>query len=159
MLKINFQNNNVKLPFGTKRLVKKACVETLRVEEFNPLTEINVTFVNDEEIRKINKTHRQIDKPTDVLSFPLGENGCYDVNPENNCLLLGDIVISVDTATKQSEEFGHSIRREIAYLTVHSVLHLLGYDHILEADDKKEMRLKEEIVLKRLGLEIEQEGK
>ena len=82
----------------------------------------------------------------------------YDVNPENDCLMLGDVVISVEHALKQAEEYGHSIEREIAYLTVHSVLHLLGYDHVDEAEEKRIMRQKEEEALKILGLNIKSEG-
>lgn len=156
MVKVNFSKSDSKilLPRGTKRLVKKACKTTLLLEEFKGSAEINVTFVNNDEIREINNNFRQIDKETDVLSFPMGEDGCYDINPENNCFILGDVVISVEKAISQALEFGHSIRREIAYLTVHSILHLLGYDHVLETDDKKEMREKEELVLKRMGVKI-----
>lgn len=161
MLKINFlkENAQVTLPRGTKRLIRKAFREALKVEGIKASAEINITFVNNEEIRQLNNTYRQIDKSTDVLSFPMGENGCYDINPENNCLLLGDVVISVEKAIAQAEEFSHSFKREIAYLTVHSILHLLGYDHVCEGEDKKEMRFKEELILKKLGLEIKQEGK
>ena len=92
-----------------------------------------------------------------MLSFPLGADGIYDINPENGCLMLGDVVISVEQAVKQAEEFGHTTEREIAYLTVHSVLHLLGYDHVDEADEKKIMRKREEEALKLLGLDIKSE--
>lgn len=161
MLKINFikGNKDIALPNGTKALIKEACRMVLEVEEFNHSAEINISIVNDEIIRTINKDFRNIDKATDVLSFPLGEDGCYDVNPENGCFMLGDVVISAQRALFQANEFGHSIEREIAYLTVHSVLHLLGYDHIDEGEEKRLMRSREELVLKKMGLEIKQEGK
>lgn len=156
MIKINFSKNSkdTVVPDNAKKLIRTACKKVLETENFLDSAEINVTFVTDEEIREINNSFRQIDKATDVLSFPLGENGIYDKNPENDCLMLGDVVISVEHAIMQAEEFGHSVEREIAYLTVHSVLHLLGYDHILEGDDKKLMRQREEMALEKMGLKI-----
>ena len=156
MIKINFSKNSKEtfVPDNAKKLIKTACKKVLETENFQGSAEINVTFVTDEEIREINNSFRQIDKATDVLSFPLGENGVYDVNPENDCFMLGDVVISVEHAIMQAKEFGHSVEREIAYLTVHSVLHLLGYDHVLEGDDKKLMREHEEMALEKMGLEI-----
>ena len=156
MIKINFIKNSkdVIVPDGAKKLIRTACKKVLETENFCDNAEINVTFVTDEEIRELNNSFRQIDKSTDVLSFPLGEDGNYDKNPENDCFMLGDVVISVEHALMQANEFGHSVEREIAYLTVHSVLHLLGYDHVLEGDDKKLMREHEEMALKKMGLEI-----
>lgn len=156
MIKINFRKNSRKVivPDGAKKLIRTACKTVLECENFLDSAEINVTFVTDEEIKELNNLYRQIDKSTDVLSFPLGENGTYDKNPENDCFMLGDVVISVEHALMQAEEFGHSAEREIAYLTVHSVLHLLGYDHVLEGEDKKLMREREELALKKMGLEI-----
>lgn len=155
---INFcDEQHIKLSLETEELIYKACCAVLDNEGFEANAEVNVTLIDDEEIRVLNNEFRNIDKSTDVLSFPLGENGEYDVNPENECLMLGDVVISVEHAVKQAEEFGHSIEREIAYLTVHSVLHLLGYDHVDEADEKRIMRKKEEEALKVLGLDIKSE--
>ena len=155
---INFlDNQSVKLASDTENLVEKACNAVLLNEDFKSDSEINITLVDDNEIRLLNNQFRGIDKSTDVLSFPLGENGCFDINPENNCAMLGDVVISVEQAVRQAEEFGHSIEREVAYLTVHSVLHLLGYDHVDEADGKRAMRKKEEESLKIIGLDIKSE--
>ena len=156
MVKINFINNQklMPLPTGTKALIRNACKSVLKIENFTESAEINISFVDDESIRQINKEFRNIDKSTDVLSFPMGDNGEYDVNPENGCKMLGDVVISVEHAISQAELFGHSNEREIGYLTVHSVLHLLGYDHVDEAEEKKIMRSKEEEALSLLGLEI-----
>ena len=142
------------LPVGTKLLVRKACIATLIEENFNDNAEVEVTFVDDNQIKEYNKEYRDIDKSTDVLSFPLGEDGIYDTNPQTNNKMLGDIVISVEHAIAQGELYGHGLRREIAYLTVHSMLHLLGYDHIDEGIQKAIMREKEETILTELGLAI-----
>ena len=159
MLKINFSNSQrkVKLPTNTKKLLTSAAEAVLKIEDFFEPAEINITFVSDSRIRKINKAFRDIDRSTDVLSFPMGEDGIYDVNPENGCLILGDVIISVEHAVAQSKEFGHGFDREMAYLTVHSVLHLLGYDHIDEGEQKRLMRLKEESALALIGLQIDKE--
>lgn len=156
MLNINFSNRQRKLqlPPRTKELVFDAVKASLSVEGFTGSTEVNVTFVSDSKIREINREFRSIDSATDVLSFPLGENGDYDVNPENGCLMLGDVIISVEHALKQADIFGHSTEREIAYLTVHSIFHLLGYDHVDEGEDKKLMRECEEKALAIIGLQI-----
>ena len=155
-IKVNITNsqNKTKLPVGTKLLVRKACIATLLDEDFNDNAEVEVTFVDDETIKEYNNEYRDIDKSTDVLSFPLGENGVYDINPATNRKMLGDIVISVEHAIAQGELFGHGLRREIAYLTVHSMLHLLGYDHVDEGIEKAIMREKEEAILSKLGLAI-----
>lgn len=151
---INDKQKKIKLPTGTRLLVRKACIATLKCENFSDIAEIDVTFVDDEEIRSINNEFRGIDSATDVLSFPLGENGVYDVNPETGAKMLGDIVISVDHAFAQADLYGHGIEREMGYLTVHSMLHLLGYDHVNGGVEKMRMREKEEQVLALLGLSI-----
>lgn len=141
-----------KLPSGIRLLVRRACTAVLITENFEFPAEVNVTFVDDAAIHKLNLEHRGIDKATDVLSFPLGENGVYDINPENGAKMLGDIVISVDHAVKQAKLYEHSLQREIAFLTVHSMLHLLGYDHANGGLEEMRMREKEEDVLNRLGV-------
>lgn len=156
MLKVNFLNSQrkTKLPLNTKELVISAIEASLKTEKFFEDAEVNVTFVSDNKIKEINKNFRNINSYTDVLSFPLGDNGEYDVNPENGCLMLGDVIISIDHAIAQADMFGHSLDREIAYLTVHSLFHLLGYDHVDEGEEKKIMRKKEEDALKLINLEI-----
>ncbi len=156
MTKINFSNRQRKtaLPANTKSLIESAIEASLLVEGFENGAEVNVTFVSDSKIKEINRDFRNINKSTDVLSFPLGENGVYDINPENGLYMLGDVIISIDHAIMQAENFGHSLDREIAYLTVHSIFHLLGYDHIDEAEQKKVMREKEEAALLKIGLQI-----
>lgn len=156
MLEINFQNKQrkIKLSNDAETLVKKACSAALKTEGFDAPAEINVTFVSDKKIKEINNEFRGINSSTDVLSFPLGEADLYDVNPENGCFMLGDVIISVEHALAQAELYGHGFDRELAYLTVHSVFHLLGYDHVDEGRKKKIMREKEESALELLGLRI-----
>lgn len=155
-VKVNIVSNykNVKLPTGTKLLIRKSCNATLKLEGIESQAEVDVTLVNDEEIKEMNSKYRNIDSATDVLSFPLSENGKFDKNPETGALMLGDIVISVDHALAQSNLYGHSIEREIAFLTIHSMLHLLGYDHEQGGLQQMTMREKEENVLDALGLAI-----
>ena len=109
--------------------------------------EVSITFVDKDEIHKLNREYRKVDRPTDVLSFPMNEEFLI----EGVDSMLGDIVICMDIAKDQAKEYGHSLDREIMYLTCHSMLHLLGYDHI-EEDDKKIMRGKEKEVMKKLGV-------
>ena len=155
-VKVNItdQQKRIKLPTGTRLLIRKACNATLKNEGFEDSAEVDVTLVNDEMIQQINKEHRNIDASTDVLSFPLGENGIYDTDPENGAKMLGDIVISVEHAIAQADLYGHGLEREIAYLTVHSMLHLLGYDHVNGGLERTIMREKEENILDMLGLAI-----
>lgn len=149
---ITDKQSNIKLPSGVRLLIRRACNAVLVTEEFGDAAEVNVTLVDDEEIKMMNTQFRNIESATDVLSFPLGEDGNYDTNPENGLKMLGDIVISVERAVKQAESYGHSFRREIAFLTVHSMLHLLGYDHVNGGIEQMRMREKEELVLAKLGV-------
>lgn len=143
---------NVKVPTGIRMLIRRCCTAVLTYEQFQGSAEVSVKFVNDEEIQNLNKTFRNIDRSTDVLSFPLGENGVYDVNPATGAKMLGDIVISMEHAVEQADRYGHSLQREIGFLTVHSMLHLLGYDHEEGGIESVRMREKEETVLTQLGL-------
>ncbi len=153
-VKVIIQNhqNAVPIPTGMRMLIRRSCAAVLNNQHFNSDAEVVVTFVSDDEIHQLNSQFRNIDKSTDVLSFPLGENGEYDLNPETNALQLGDIVISVEHAVRQSEEYGHSFEREMSYLTVHSMLHLLGFDHVNGGIEAAEMRETEEAVMTVLGL-------
>ncbi len=155
-VKVNIVSHqkNVKLPSGTRLLIRKACTATLEFEGLAEPAEVDVTLVNDEEIKEMNTKFRNIDSSTDVLSFPLGSDGVFDTNPETNALMLGDIVISVDHALAQADLYGHGIEREFAFLTVHSMLHLLGYDHVNGGLEQTIMREKEESVLDALGLAV-----
>ena len=153
-VKVNISNqqNKVKVPTGVRLLIRRCCHAVLELEKFEGAAEISVSFVDNEQIHKLNKEYRDIDKPTDVLSFPLGENGEYDKNPDTGAFILGDIVISMEKAIEQADEYGHSLQREIGYLTVHSMLHLMGYDHVNGGVEAVRMREKEENVLTNLGL-------
>lgn len=153
-IKVIIQNSQktVKIPTGVRMLVRRCCHAVLVQEQFEGSAEISVTFVDDAQIQELNAQHRNIDKSTDVLSFPLGENGVYDINPDNGAKMLGDIVISMERAVAQAEEYGHPLQREVAFLTVHSMLHLLGYDHVNGGLEAVHMREKEEAVLTQLGL-------
>ena len=151
---ISVKQKHIKLPAGTKLLIRKSCTATLEFEGFKNPAEIDVSLVSDEAIKEMNAQFRNIDSETDVLSFPLGENGNFDTNPETGALMLGDVVISVDRAMAQADLYGHGIEREVAFLTVHSVLHLLGYDHENGGLEKTIMREKEEEILAALGLAI-----
>lgn len=133
--------------------VEKACLETLKYEEFDEDCEISLSFVTNEEIHQINRQFRSVDAPTDVLSFPqltFEEGEEADVN-ENGEIVLGDIIISVERAKEQAEEYGHSLKREIAFLTVHSMLHLLGYDH-MEKDEEEDMFRRQKEILEIAGI-------
>ena len=123
----------------------------LQLENFQGIAEVSVTFVDNDEIHKLNKQYRNKDMPTDVLSFVMGENGVYDVDPKTGAQILGDVVISMEKAVEQAERYGHSLQREVGYLTAHSVLHLLGYDHENNME-RIRMREKEEKVMSQLGL-------
>lgn len=154
--KVNIVNrqNKIKIPSGTRMLVRRACIATLQLENFIEPAEVDVSFVDDEEIKNLNTDFRNIEDSTDVLSFPTGDNPDYEVNPESGMKMLGDVIISLEHAANQAELYGHGFDREVAYLTVHSVLHLLGYDHVNGGLEKVRMREKEEAVLSELGLGI-----
>lgn len=149
---ITNQQKAVKIPSGLRLMLRRCCTAVLRMEQFEGDAEVNITFVDDEQIHAMNKQFRNKDSATDVLSFPLGENGIWDINPDTGCKELGDIVLSVEHAVAQAKEFGHTFQREMGYLTVHSMLHLLGYDHVNGGLEKTIMREKEEEALGRLGL-------
>lgn len=151
---ISSKQKEIKLPSGTRLLIRKSCNATLQYENFPYAAEVDVTLVDDKTIHEINLEHRNIDSPTDVLSFPLGEDGVYDTNPATGAKMLGDVVISVETAFRQADLYGHGIEREIAFLTVHSMLHLLGYDHVNGGLEQEIMREKEEAILDNLGLAV-----
>ena len=149
---IDNKQKNVKIPTGLRMLVRRCCNAVLRMENFPGPAEISVTFVNNEQIHELNRQYRDKDMPTDVLAFPMGENGEYDVNHDTGAKILGDIVISMEKAVEQAQRYGHSLEREVGYLTAHSMLHLLGYDHETSGLDRVRMREKEEQVMSQLGL-------
>ncbi len=145
---------------GISELLRRAISFAAEFETKKDNFELSLTITDDADIRALNREFRNIDRSTDVLSFPLiyrvpGEQADFwreeDINPDTGCVMLGDIVLSLETAARQAEEYGHSLEREAAYLCVHSVLHLLGYDHI-DQDDKRVMRAREEEIMDAFGL-------
>ncbi|MCI9257440.1 rRNA maturation RNase YbeY [Oscillospiraceae bacterium 42-9] len=149
---ISNRQKQVRIPTGVRMLIRRCCHAVLQMEEFPDSAEISISFVDNEQIREMNRQYRDKDSVTDVLSFPMGENGHYDVNHETGAKILGDIVISVPRAMEQARTYGHSLEREIGYLTAHSMLHLLGYDHEDGGLARVRMREKEERVMRELGL-------
>ncbi|HCW80890.1 MAG TPA: rRNA maturation RNase YbeY [Ruminococcaceae bacterium] len=149
---IDNRQKAVKIPTGLRMLVRRCCNAVLRMEKFEGPAEISVIFVDNEQIHKLNIQYRKKDTDTDVLSFPMGENGVYDINHSTGAKILGDIVISMEKAVEQAKRYGHGLEREVGYLTAHSMLHLLGYDHEKGGLQKVRMREKEEQVMTELGL-------
>ena len=154
LVKVSITNRQkkVKLPSGLRLLVRRACNAVLTAEKFAGPAEVSVTFVDNEQIQELNAEYRGKDISTDVLSFPLGENGKFDKNRETGAYVLGDVVISAEKAVLQAEIYGHSLQREIAFLTVHSMLHILVYDHVAGGMEQVRMREKEEAIMLQLGL-------
>ncbi len=154
-LKVAITNmqKDIKIPTGIRLLVRKCCHAVLRVEGLEGNYEISVSFVDDDSIRELNRKYRGADSVTDVLSFPSGEPGKFETDKETGASMLGDIALSIPMVYRQASQYGHSIQREFAYLTVHSMLHLLGYDHEKGGIAQVRMREKEEDVLSRLGLQ------
>jgi probable rRNA maturation factor len=142
------QQNKIKIDTNIKKLIQSAIRTTLRYEKFNRDCEVSVTIVDNETIHLLNKEQRGVDRITDVLSFPMFDD---DFGDEEYCI-LGDIVLSAERAQQQAEEYGHSLERELSFLTVHSVLHLLGYDHELSQEDEKIMFEKQELILNKMGI-------
>lgn len=141
----------VKIPTGIRMLIRRCCHAVLQLEKFDGSAEVSVRFVDNNQIKELNSAYRNIDRETDVLSFPLGENGVYDINHDNGAKMLGDIVISMEKAVEQAKLYNHPLQREIGFLTVHSMLHLLGYDHENGGLEEVHMREKEETVLTQIG--------
>jgi len=138
--------------------VKRVCLYALEYEECNFEAEISVTFTDNEGIKELNLEHRGIDRATDVLSFPMlefDENGDVlsdECEYDDDLIILGDIVISLERAREQAQKFGHGFIREIAFLTAHSMLHLLGYDHVDDEEGERIMRRKQSEILENLGI-------
>lgn len=156
------ENTKVDFDFDYNEIATKVVLEALSYEGFNKDAQISITIVDSDEIKAINKEFRNIDKPTDVLSFPLidfsldhnyeiGEDSLDCIDPENGEVMLGDIVLCIDKIKSQALEYNHSVLREYAFLIAHSMLHLLGYDHMLE-NEAKDMERRQEEILMSLGI-------
>ena len=149
---ISDEQKEITVPRGIRMLIRRCCNAVLQAEKFGSDAEVSVSFVDNERIHELNAQYRNVDRETDVLSFPMGENGEYDTNMDTGAKILGDIVISVPKAMEQAKAYNHSLQREIGFLTVHSMLHLLGYDHENGGIEQVHMREKEEEVLTKIGL-------
>ena len=151
-------DSEVEAPEHLEPLLEKVISAALEAEGVELPCEISVLITDDEGIHQINLEQREVDRPTDVLSFPMfdlspGEHpGVEDADPETGLVPLGDMVISLERTREQAEQFGHSLEREVCYLAVHSVLHLLGYDHMDDGPMKAQMRAREEAILGELGI-------
>ncbi|MGF0094968.1 rRNA maturation RNase YbeY [Peptoniphilus sp. SGI.035] len=139
------RQEDIEITEGIKNLIEKSIAAVLKIEELDENVEVSVSFVGDEEIRRLNSDYRGIDKSTDVLSFPMDDEFIIDNR------ILGDVIINTRRVMEQAEDLGHSNERELSYLTVHSILHLLGYDHMKD-EDKKEMREREKLAMKELSI-------
>ena len=151
---ISMENAQDKIVLGEylEKRLQDGLNAVAKLHDLDDMTEVDITIVDDEEIHQLNRDYRNVDRPPDVLSFALDEDD--EDEPElleGQLHLLGDIIISAETATRQAEEFGHGLEREIVYLAVHGFLHLLGYDHMVE-EDKVIMRAKEEEALRAINL-------
>lgn len=139
------RQDDIKITEEIKNLIEKSIAAVLKIEKLDENVEVSVSFVGDDEIRDLNREYRGVDKSTDVLSFPMDDEFIIDNR------ILGDVIINTRRVMEQAEELGHSNERELSYLTVHSILHLLGYDH-MEDKDKKEMREREKLAMKELSI-------
>ena len=148
-----------------KAFIRKVIRTALSAQGVDFPCEVDVLVTNDEEIHRLNREARQVDRATDVLSFPAFElqpgelPGPEDADPGTGLVPLGDMMISMEHVAAQAKEYGHSNRRELGYLVVHSVLHLLGYDHVDEGPMKARMREREEVILAELGLSARPDGR
>lgn len=153
MVEINY--NNIEKMDREEVMLKEVVQAVLNEEGIVHDLYINITLTNNEEIHIINKQYRNVDRPTDVLSFPMYEREeIPELRRKDNIFaeeILGDIIISIPKVKEQAEEYGHSFERELAYLTTHGMLHLLGYDHMID-EEKEQMRKKEEKILEKLNI-------
>ncbi len=152
---INFSQtkNFPECTYEMKYTIRRAILATLDYEGFDYDTEISVTFCDNEHIREINKQYRNKDSATDVLSFPMYDLDELDMALENeDSVCLGDIVVSLERAAEQAQELGHGLIREVAFLAIHSTLHLLGYDHELSKDDEEAQCLAQREIVEMLGI-------
>ena len=142
------EQNALPVTYRLKRLIRESVLATLAYENFRDPCAVSVTFTDNEGIRAINREYRELDRPTDVLSFPLFETAA------DGTRMLGDIVLSLEKCREQAAEFGHSFERECAFLTVHSTLHLLGYDHETSEADEQDMRKRQSAIVTGMGLGV-----
>lgn len=162
IIEIDNRQDKIEFTQNTEKLIFNCVKKVLDMEGFDLKALVDIILVDNQEIRKINLEYRDVDKATDVLSFPMldlkpgqrildGDTFISDIDPDSGAVVLGDIIVSMEKVKEQAEEYAHSFERELGYLIVHGMLHLLGYDHIIE-DDRNKMRSREEAVLEALNL-------
>ncbi len=156
---IYFQNDQTIVPvtYKLKLLTRRAVESTIEHEQYSNPCEVSVTYTDNEHIHALNCQYRGVDRPTDVLSFPMMDFSGESEEPvaDEPVTSLGDIVISLEKAREQAEEYGHSFEREVAFLCVHSMLHLLGYDHEMSEADELDMRARQSKIMAAMGLSVE----
>lgn len=154
-VKLYYSNRqkSTEMPKGIRTLIRHCCEAALEEEGITDDAEVSLTIVDNSEIRRMNSEFRQKDSITDVLSFPMSDDDNFDIDPDTNRIVLGDIVISAERAKQQSEEYKHSFEREICFLATHSMFHLLGYDHEVSKEEEKIMFEKQNKVLEKLGID------
>lgn len=147
-MEIDFQDNTNSVAENHFELIEGLLNLTAQKENIPENAEVSITFVNNDEIQEINRDYRKLDKPTDVISFALEETsvGEIEIKGDDIPVILGDIIISVEMAKEQSEEYNHSFERELGFLAVHGLLHLLGYDHMTKEDEKEMFQKQDEIL-------------
>lgn len=146
------QQKEVKIPTGLRMVIRRSCVAVIKIERFGRPVTVTVAFVDNEGIRKLNKKFRNKDAETDVLSFPaLDADGNYTVDSKTGLTFLGDIAISMEKALAQAKEHNNSLQEEVSFLVVHSMLHLLGYDHESSEEDSLRMKERETLIMANLG--------
>ena len=155
---IIFDTEAVPAADAYRELIEYAADGALAHLGFDRDCELSVTLTDDAHIHEFNREYRGVDRATDVLSFPMYSFSDGDVPPEDGDFTLGDVVISVERAEAQAKEYGHSTRREIAFLTVHSILHLLGWDHETSPEDERAMFAKQDEIMTALGIERENQN-
>ncbi len=155
MIYFDDRQDKERVSYSLKMLTRRAIEMTLAYEALEGDFEVSLTFCDNEQIRSINKEFRDIDRATDVLSFPMAESGDELAATPEGKALLGDIVISPERAREQATEFGHSFEREVAFLCIHSVLHLLGYDHEKGEVEDADMRRRQTTIIDAMGLSVE----
>ena len=155
------QQNKADVTYKLKMLLRRAIEATLAYEQYQNDVEVSVTLTDDAGIHQLNARFRDVDAPTDVLSFPLFDYGddCEEPPIDEMQNMLGDIVLNLERARAQAQEFGHSFEREAAFLTVHSMLHLLGYDHETGEQDEQDMRARQRAIMDALGLSVSESDK
>ncbi|GHU86625.1 endoribonuclease YbeY [Clostridia bacterium] len=156
---ISNKQNKVRIPTGFQLLVRRCCNAVLQEERVKLPAEIGINFLDNEHMQALNKEYRNVDAATDVLSFSLGEDGVYEKNLETGGTMLGDVAISLEMAMAHAKRYAHSFEREVGFLVVHGILHILGYDHEKGLLEAEEMHKKEETIMSKVGLELNVSGR